>query len=291
MSPWLAAAYAVLALGLAWSLTGGARWLRRIPFIVGAPVLAVALWLGRPDPAGWPSSGRLPAHADLVSAVVREPDPATSDRGRIFVWLDVGESSPRAFALPYSRALHEQVQRALGRIARRQPVSLVTARPGAGAGAGHGLDRVDPVHAPQRVRASGQEAVSKSPTTARPRCRPIPRARRRAPSASAPTGGRRGPRPRTSARRTRASAAPRAPRAPASRRGRTPRRRRRHGTLTSCVTTPPLGGATWAPRTSATTNAPSSPARICARWSSPMRTRSPKPKAASSKATAARTSG
>jgi hypothetical protein len=141
MSPWLAAAYAVLALGLAWSLTGGVRWLRRIPFIVGAPVLAVALWLGRPDPAGWPTSGRLPAHADVVSALVREPDPATADPGRIFVWLDVGKPSPRAFALPYTRALHQQVQRALGRIARRQSVSLVTAGRDAGSGASAGRRR------------------------------------------------------------------------------------------------------------------------------------------------------
>ncbi|MGN6798267.1 MAG: hypothetical protein ACTHKS_08965 [Gaiellaceae bacterium] len=136
MSPWLAAAYAVLALGLGWSLTGGARWRRRIPFIVGAPALAVALWLGRPDPAGWPSTGKLPAHADLVSALVHEPDPATADTGRIFVWLDVGRSAPRAFALPYSRSLHERVQRALARIARRQPVRIVTARRGVGAGHG-----------------------------------------------------------------------------------------------------------------------------------------------------------
>ena len=127
MSPWLAAAYAVLALGLGWSLTGGARWLRRIPFIVGAPALAVALWLGRPDPAGWPNSGRLPAHADVVSALVREPDPARADRGRIFVWLDVGQSAPRAFELPYSRRLHEQVQRALARLGRHQPVQLTAA--------------------------------------------------------------------------------------------------------------------------------------------------------------------
>jgi hypothetical protein len=127
VSPWLAAAYAVLALGLGWSLTGGSRWRRRIPFIVGAPALAVALWLGRPDPAGWPTSGRLPAHADVVSAVVREPDPATADRGRIFLWLDVGRPSPRAYELPYSRSLHEQVQRALARLAHHQPVRMVAA--------------------------------------------------------------------------------------------------------------------------------------------------------------------
>ena len=126
MSPWLAAAYGALALGLGWTLSGGASWVRRIPFIVGAPAVAVALWLGRPDPAGWPSSARLPAHADLVSALVREPDPAAADKGRVFLWLDVGRSSPRAFELPYSRPLHQQVERALARLARRQPVRMAT---------------------------------------------------------------------------------------------------------------------------------------------------------------------
>jgi hypothetical protein len=140
MSPWLAAAYAALALGLAWSLTGGARWARRIPFIVGAPALAVALWLGRPDPAGWPSSARMPAHAALVSAFVREPDPATSDPGRIFLWLDVGGKAPRAYSLPYSRALHERVQQALSRLARSQSVEVSRGRPArTGTGRGRSL--------------------------------------------------------------------------------------------------------------------------------------------------------
>lgn len=124
MSAWLAAAYAALALGLAWSLTTAERWRRRVPFIVAAPALALALWLGRPDPAGWPSGARLPAHASLVSALVREPDPATSDRGRIFLWLDVGRKAPRAYSLPYSRALHEQVQAALQAVAHGQPIEV-----------------------------------------------------------------------------------------------------------------------------------------------------------------------
>jgi hypothetical protein len=139
MSAWLAAAYAVLALGLGWSLCGGARWRRRIPFIVGAPAVAVALWLGRPDPAGWPTARRLPAHAEVVSALVREPDPATADRGRIFLWLDVGGSSPRAYALPYTRSLHEKVQRALARLARRQPVQMAAAGPSAAQGRRHSI--------------------------------------------------------------------------------------------------------------------------------------------------------
>jgi hypothetical protein len=139
VSAWLAAAYAVLALGLAWSLTGGTRWVRRIPFIVAAPVLGLALWLDRPNTAGWPSTAGPPAHAALVSAVVQEPDPVTADRGRIYLWLDLGTGEPRAYSVPYSRSAHEQVQRALSKLARRQRVELVSSRPGTRGGHGHGL--------------------------------------------------------------------------------------------------------------------------------------------------------
>jgi hypothetical protein len=116
VSPWLAAAYAALALGLAWSLTGSAAWRRRLPYVVCAPPLALALWLGRSDPAGWPSTAKVPAHAQLVWAVVDEPEPALSDPGHVYLWLDVGRAAPRAYVLPYTRQLHTQVQGALNAI-------------------------------------------------------------------------------------------------------------------------------------------------------------------------------
>lgn len=129
MSAWLAAAYAVLALGFGWMLAAGAPWRRRAPFIVAAPALAFGLWLGRPDPTGWPSGAHIPAHASLQWAVVDEPDPSTTDPGHIYLWLDVGGTAPRAFALPYSRSLHEQVQHALTAVQHGRPMAV--ARSGA----------------------------------------------------------------------------------------------------------------------------------------------------------------
>jgi hypothetical protein len=128
MSAWLALAYAALVLGLGWALAGGGDWRRRAPYVVLTPMVALALWLGRPNPAGWPTAGSVPTHAMLQWALVDEPDPATSDPGRIYLWLDVGRHAPRAYALPYSRALHEQVQRVLKRVAHGQPVALGRAR-------------------------------------------------------------------------------------------------------------------------------------------------------------------
>jgi hypothetical protein len=124
VSAWLAAAYAVLALGFGWAITAQSGWRRRIPFIVCAPALAVALWLDRPTAAGWPTTAGIPRQAALVSAVVREPDPARADAGRIYLWLDAGTGEPRAYSLPYSRALHRAVQHALTRLERGAPVSV-----------------------------------------------------------------------------------------------------------------------------------------------------------------------
>jgi hypothetical protein len=124
MSSWLAAAYAALALGLAWTLASGPSWWRRAPFIVCAPALAVALWLDRPDPAGWPSPAKTPDQANLVCATVDEPDPAASDPGHIYLWLDVGAAAPRAYSLPSSRQLQQRLQRALKAVKGRRAVEV-----------------------------------------------------------------------------------------------------------------------------------------------------------------------
>lgn len=131
MSAWLAAAYAVLALGFGWLLAGGTPWKLRAPFIVAAPALALGLWLGRPDTSGWPSAAHIPAHSALQWAVIDEPDPATADPGHVYLWLDVGGAAPRAFTLPYSRPLHEQVQRALRSIQHGRSMAVARSVPGA----------------------------------------------------------------------------------------------------------------------------------------------------------------
>lgn len=96
---------------------------------------------------GWPSSTALPAQFQLHAALVEEPAPGDGDDGAIFLWLspfdetaieappavdefDVDAAAlpgrrPRAFDLPYSRELHQEVETMRERLARGE---LVTGR-------------------------------------------------------------------------------------------------------------------------------------------------------------------
>ena len=75
---------------------------------------------------GWPSDADLPLEFQLHAALVEEPSTGDDQAGAIFLWLTPSpeaeedglvdpdgsevKSPPRAFALPYSRDLHSQVE-------------------------------------------------------------------------------------------------------------------------------------------------------------------------------------
>ena len=83
---------------------------------------------------GWPTDEKLPPKFLLHWAVINEPDVKLGDKGSIYVWVKPigepeiehkewnnyllsfydGKSQPRAYRIPYSRALHEQTQEAMG---------------------------------------------------------------------------------------------------------------------------------------------------------------------------------
>jgi hypothetical protein len=130
VSTWLVGAYAALTLGLAWALIGSGGWRRRVPFVVATPALAFGLWLGQPDASGWPSVNKVPKQAALVWARVDEPDTASGNRGRIYLWLDTGAPAPRAYELPYTRSLHEQVQKALKSVQHGKPIEVARVKRG-----------------------------------------------------------------------------------------------------------------------------------------------------------------
>ncbi len=84
---------------------------------------------------GWPTEATPPPRFQLHAAIIDEPDRLTSSQGAIYLWLsprdDDGRPSgpPRAFALPYSRELHEQAVRAQARLQDGAAVEGVAGRP------------------------------------------------------------------------------------------------------------------------------------------------------------------
>ena len=126
MSVELLTVYAGLTLLTGLFIAGGGRDLRiRIVGIVVTPLLAFALWQAAQPPKGWPTSAPVQKSATFLWGVIREPQ--TDDPGRIFVWLDVGGTQPRAYSLPYTRQLHRRVQAAMN--ATKHGHSIAVSRP------------------------------------------------------------------------------------------------------------------------------------------------------------------
>jgi hypothetical protein len=124
----LIASYAVLAvLLLSLNLRSAWHWTIKAVAIVLTSGFFVVAFLALQELLGWPTQAPPPARFQLHAALVVEPDRERPD-GVIFLWLspqtDDGEVAgpPRAHALPYSRALHEQTERARARIEEGAPV-------------------------------------------------------------------------------------------------------------------------------------------------------------------------
>ncbi len=132
----LAAAYLVLGvLLLSLNLRSAWRW----PVKAWAIAVTLGFLLGGfaalQAMLGWPTETAPPARFQLYAALVHEPDRLSSSNGAIYLWLSPqaadGEPGgpPRAYALPYSRALHEQVARAQQRLQEGRPVEGAAGRP------------------------------------------------------------------------------------------------------------------------------------------------------------------
>lgn len=125
----LVASYAVLAVLLLslnlrsawhWTIKAGAIALTGGFFVVAFVAIEALL--------GWPTEAPPPAQFQLHAALVFEPDRSTGSAGAIYLWLSPRDAQgdivgqPRAHALPYSRALHEQTARAQVRLQDGRPV-------------------------------------------------------------------------------------------------------------------------------------------------------------------------
>ena len=103
---------------------------------------------------GWPTEAAPPERFQLYAALVREPDRPNRSDGAIYLWLVPGAADgqsdppPRAYALPSSRALHEQVARAQARMKEGQPVDGTAGRRAGGYLLGTRSLQVEPYEAP-----------------------------------------------------------------------------------------------------------------------------------------------
>jgi len=110
----LVASYGVLAtLLLSLNLRSGWRWPIKAAAIVVTTGFFVVAFIALQGMLGWPTEASPPQQFQLYAALIEEPDSKGRDPGAIYLWLaprdadGVVTEPPRAYALPYSRSLHE----------------------------------------------------------------------------------------------------------------------------------------------------------------------------------------
>lgn len=145
-------AYTLLAALLCWHIISakGGKWLKVIVFVVTLG-FSFMIWRALSSYQGWPTAAETPEKALLIQAIVREPDEKAGDQGAIYLWLlplsdEVNDipslleypgirGEPRAYKMPYSREMHEGVNRAQGMMRAGKPVVMRRGgKPGRGSG-------------------------------------------------------------------------------------------------------------------------------------------------------------
>jgi hypothetical protein len=125
----LVASYAVLALLLlSLNLKSAWHWMIKAAAIALTAGFFVVAFVTLEALLGWPTEAPPPAQFQLHAALVLEPNRGKGSAGTIYLWLSPRDAEgnisgpPRAHALPYSRALHEQTARAQARLQDGRPV-------------------------------------------------------------------------------------------------------------------------------------------------------------------------
>lgn len=169
MTAAIPATLALLGLLLLWILVAArGPWWAKLGLIAAVPFVAATVWLALPSYAGWPTTSRPPADAQLVYGAAVEPDPRTGSRGAIFLWLiplhqahgtlayTPAADEPRAYRLPYSRELHEQLEQAKAAARRGAPVGVRRVRGTRREGGSRGRYVIYRLPPPQPPRKTGR---------------------------------------------------------------------------------------------------------------------------------------
>jgi hypothetical protein len=89
-------------------VASGRHWALRLPLLAATPLLAIAVWWQLAQRDGLPSDSHLADGSAFVAGVVQAP--TLGDAGAIYLWVQPPNSTtPRAYRLPYSRQLEQQV--------------------------------------------------------------------------------------------------------------------------------------------------------------------------------------
>jgi hypothetical protein len=132
----LVASYAVLAiLLLSLNLRSAWRWPVKAGAIAMTTGFFAVLFVALQGMLGWPTEALPPAQFQLYAALIDEPDRKGRDPGAIYLWLAPRDADgavtapPRAYALPYSRSLHEATAAAQADLQAGKRVDGALARP------------------------------------------------------------------------------------------------------------------------------------------------------------------
>ena len=108
---------AIVSLGLL--IAPRVAWQAKLALIVVVPLWAFLVYGALDSYEGYPTEGPPPAKSRLIASEVVEP--SLDDPGRIYLWVvpaqtqsylgkDTDGYTPRAYAVPYSRPLHKQLE-------------------------------------------------------------------------------------------------------------------------------------------------------------------------------------
>lgn len=108
-----------------WIIIGckGWWWLKALTVVV-ALWFSTFLWGSLGTIKGWPTTESVPDKYELKWVVIKEPNKITNDPGAIFLWMiDLHAKSkeagvPRVHEVPYSKELHQQANKAMGKIGK-----------------------------------------------------------------------------------------------------------------------------------------------------------------------------
>ena len=132
----IAIGFVLIAALILWFVIGArGHWVSKAAMILLSLYFCLSVGLSVNEFMGWPTDDQLPSKFLLHWAVIKEPDVKSGDEGSIYVWVRPisepeptvehkewndyllsfyeGKSQPRAYRIPYSRALHEDTQKAI----------------------------------------------------------------------------------------------------------------------------------------------------------------------------------